>query len=54
MMIHGENTSKILKIRGAVMQAFRDRGHTEVTRLRMVQTQVEEGRLFYTKFSTLS
>lgn len=48
MMIRGENTSKILKMRSAVMQAFRshyfDRGYTEVTPPTMVQTQVEGGR----------
>ena len=36
LMIHGENTSKILKMQRVVM---RDRRHTEVAQLRMVQTQ---------------
>ncbi|XP_070503845.1 asparagine--tRNA ligase, cytoplasmic [Chironomus tepperi] len=51
MMIRGENTSKILKMRGVVLQAFRahyyDRGHTEVTPPTMVQTQVEGGSTLF-------
>ncbi|CRL05562.1 CLUMA_CG018130, isoform A [Clunio marinus] len=51
MMIRGENTSKILKMRSVVMQAFRshyfDRGYTEVTPPTMVQTQVEGGSTLF-------
>lgn len=51
MMIRGENTSKILKLRSVVTEAFRshyaDRAHTEVTPPTMVQTQVEGGSTLF-------
>lgn len=51
IMIRGENTSKILKMRSVVMQAFRshyfDRGYTEVTPPTLVQTQVEGGATLF-------
>lgn len=47
MMLRGENTSKVLRMRSVVLQAFRDhyaaRGYCEVTPPTLVQTQVEGG-----------
>ncbi|XP_046571237.1 asparagine--tRNA ligase, cytoplasmic-like isoform X1 [Haliotis rubra] len=51
MMIRGENTSKVLKMRSVVMQCFRahfmDRGYFEVTPPTLVQTQVEGGATLF-------
>lgn len=51
MMIRGENTSKVLKMRCHTMQAFREhyfsRGYYEVTPPTMVQTQVEGGATLF-------
>lgn len=51
MMIRGENTSKIMKMRSVVMQCFRDhyfsRGYFEITPPTLVQTQVEGGSTLF-------
>uniref|UniRef100_A0A1A9W043 Asparagine--tRNA ligase, cytoplasmic n=1 Tax=Glossina brevipalpis TaxID=37001 RepID=A0A1A9W043_9MUSC len=51
IMIRGENTSKVLKMRSVLMQAFRghyfDRGYCEVTPPTLVQTQVEGGSTLF-------
>lgn len=51
IVIRGEKTSKILKMRSVIMQAFRahyfDRGYTEVTPPTLVQTQVEGGSTLF-------
>lgn len=51
MMIRGENTSKILKVRSVALSAFRghflDRGYFEITPPTLVQTQVEGGSTLF-------
>ncbi|XP_060587329.1 asparagine--tRNA ligase, cytoplasmic-like [Ruditapes philippinarum] len=51
IMIRGENTSKVLKMRSTVMHCFREhyfsRGYFEVTAPTLVQTQVEGGSTLF-------
>ncbi|VEN57138.1 unnamed protein product [Callosobruchus maculatus] len=51
IMIRGENTSKVLRMRSVLLQAFRDhylaRGYCEVTPPSIVQTQVEGGSTLF-------
>lgn len=51
IVIRGENTSKVLRMRSVLMQAFRDhyasRGYYEVTPPSIVQTQVEGGATLF-------
>lgn len=51
IMIRGENTSKVLKMRSELLQAFRShyfaRGYNEVTPPTLVQTQVEGGATLF-------
>ncbi|KAK9881171.1 hypothetical protein WA026_014519 [Henosepilachna vigintioctopunctata] len=51
IMIRGENTSKVLRIRSVLLQCFRqhylDRGYGEITPPHIVQTQVEGGATLF-------
>ncbi|XP_046375943.1 asparagine--tRNA ligase, cytoplasmic-like [Haliotis rufescens] len=51
MMLRGENTSRVMKMRSIIMQCFRDhyqdRGYFEVTPPTLVQTQVEGGSTLF-------
>uniref|UniRef100_V5GVI4 Asparagine--tRNA ligase, cytoplasmic n=1 Tax=Anoplophora glabripennis TaxID=217634 RepID=V5GVI4_ANOGL len=51
IMIRGENTSKVMRLRSVLLQAFRDhyldRGYCEVTPPSIVQTQVEGGSTLF-------
>nr|QBH73677.1 aspartyl-tRNA synthetase [Isotomurus palustris] len=51
MMLRGENTCKVLRVRSALLQSFRDhylaRGYCEVTPPTLVQTQCEGGSTLF-------
>ncbi|XP_021968493.1 asparagine--tRNA ligase, cytoplasmic [Folsomia candida] len=51
IMLRGENTCKVLRVRSALLQAFRDhylaRGYCEVTPPTLVQTQCEGGSTLF-------
>lgn len=51
IMIRGENTSKVLRMRSILLQCFRDhyqsRGYAEITPPHIVQTQVEGGSTLF-------